>query len=104
MRPIVEYIAHPIVQIGEEAVQKLTQWIAHRKKGHGCSPLALFPYLTLQLRPTIKNKESNMKFISANLESLKQLYVDQLEHLHSAETQLMKALPKMIEKATDSQL
>ncbi len=45
-----------------------------------------------------------MKFISANLESLKQLYLDQLEHLHSAETQITKALPKMIEKATDPQL
>jgi ferritin-like metal-binding protein YciE len=45
-----------------------------------------------------------MKFVSANLESLKQLYLDQLEHLHSAETQITKALPKMIEKSTDSQL
>src|SRR5579859_8289637 len=46
----------------------------------------------------------NMKFISANLDSLRKLYIDQLEHLHSAETQITKALPKMIEKATDPQL
>lgn len=45
-----------------------------------------------------------MKFISANLKSLRQLYVDQLQHLHSAETQITKALPTMIEKSTDSQL
>lgn len=45
-----------------------------------------------------------MKFISANLDNLKKLYIDQLQHLHSAENQITKALPKMIEKATDPQL
>ena len=45
-----------------------------------------------------------MKFISANLGNLKELYIDQLEHLHSAETQITKALPKMIDKSTDLQL
>lgn len=45
-----------------------------------------------------------MKFMSANLDNLRKLYVDQLQHLHSAETQITKALPKMIEKATDPQL
>lgn len=45
-----------------------------------------------------------MKFISANLDSLKKLYIDQLQHLHSAETQITKALPKMIDKSTDPQL
>lgn len=45
-----------------------------------------------------------MKFLSANLENLKALYIDQLRQLHSAETQITDALPKMIEKASDSQL
>ena len=45
-----------------------------------------------------------MKFMSANLESLRELYIEQLQHLHSAETQITNALPKMIEKATDPQL
>lgn len=45
-----------------------------------------------------------MKFISANLDSLRKLYIDQLEHLHSAETQITKALPKMIDKSSDPQL
>ncbi len=45
-----------------------------------------------------------MKFISANLDNLRKLYIDQLQHLHSAETQITKALPKMIEKSTDPQL
>lgn len=45
-----------------------------------------------------------MKFLSANLENLKELYVDQLQHLHSAETQITEALPKMIDKSTDPQL
>ena len=33
-----------------------------------------------------------MKFISANLENLKALYMSELEHLHSAETQITDAL------------
>ncbi len=45
-----------------------------------------------------------MKFMSANLDNLRKLYVDQLQHLHSCETQITKALPKMIEKASDPQL
>lgn len=45
-----------------------------------------------------------MKFLSANLENLKELYIDQLQHLHSAETQITNALPKMIEKSSDPQL
>jgi ferritin-like metal-binding protein YciE len=45
-----------------------------------------------------------MKFFSANLDSLRKLYVDQLEQLYSAETQITKALPKMIDKATDGDL
>lgn len=45
-----------------------------------------------------------MKFISANLDNLKKLYVDQLRHLHSGETQIIKALPKMIEKSSEPQL
>ena len=45
-----------------------------------------------------------MKFFSANLDSLRKLYIDQLQQLHSAETQVTEALPKMIESATDPQL
>jgi ferritin-like metal-binding protein YciE len=45
-----------------------------------------------------------MKFLSENLDNLRKLYVDQLQHLHSAETQITKALPKMIEKSSDPQL
>lgn len=45
-----------------------------------------------------------MKFISANLDNLRKLYVNQLQHLHSAETQITDALPKMIEKSTEPQL
>jgi ferritin-like metal-binding protein YciE len=45
-----------------------------------------------------------MKFFSANLDSLRKLYIDQLQHLHSAETQITEALPKMIQSATEPQL
>ena len=45
-----------------------------------------------------------MKFFSANLDSLRKLYIDQLQQLHSAETQITEALPKMIEKSTSSDL
>jgi ferritin-like metal-binding protein YciE len=45
-----------------------------------------------------------MKFFSANLDSLQKLYIDQLQQLHSAETQITEALPKMIEKSHEPQL
>lgn len=45
-----------------------------------------------------------MKFFSANLETLRELYHNQLRMLLSAEQQITEALPKMIEKATDTQL
>jgi ferritin-like metal-binding protein YciE len=38
------------------------------------------------------------------LESLKDLYLEQLKDLHSAETQLVDALPKMAEKASSADL
>lgn len=38
------------------------------------------------------------------LDSLKKLFVHELKDLYSAETQIVDALPKMIENATDSEL
>src|SRR6266852_6858319 len=45
-----------------------------------------------------------MKFFSANLDSLRKLYVNQLQMLLSVEQQIIKAFPTMIENATDPQL
>ena len=45
-----------------------------------------------------------MRFFSENIDSLRQLYVNQLRTMLSAERQITDALPKMIDKATDQQL
>jgi len=45
-----------------------------------------------------------MKIFSANLDNLRKLYINQLQMLLSTEEQITKALPTMVEKATDSQL
>lgn len=45
-----------------------------------------------------------MKFFSENLESLRELYINELKKLLSMERQITEALPKMIDKATDTQL
>lgn len=45
-----------------------------------------------------------MKFFSADLDSLRDLYHNQLRMLLSTEQQIIDALPTMIEKATDVQL
>jgi ferritin-like metal-binding protein YciE len=45
-----------------------------------------------------------MKFLSANLETLRELYRNQLRMLLSTEQQITEALPTMIGKATDVQL
>jgi len=45
-----------------------------------------------------------MAIFSGNLENLRALYIDQLQHLLSMEMQLTEALPKMAEAATEPQL
>jgi ferritin-like metal-binding protein YciE len=45
-----------------------------------------------------------MKLTSLKLNSLRDLYVEELRDLFSAENQLVKALPKMAEAASDSHL
>ena len=45
-----------------------------------------------------------MKFFSANIDSLRKLYINQLQMMLSAEQQITDALPKMIDEATDTQL
>jgi ferritin-like metal-binding protein YciE len=59
-----------------------------------------------RLKDSVPNilKGVNMKFFSANLDSLRELYRNQLRMLLSAEQQITEALPTMIEKATDVQL
>ncbi|HEV2396379.1 MAG TPA: DUF892 family protein [Candidatus Sulfotelmatobacter sp.] len=45
-----------------------------------------------------------MRFHAAHIDNLRKFYVDQIEHLHSAEVQIAEALPKMIEAASDLEL
>jgi len=45
-----------------------------------------------------------MIFHLKHIDNLRKLYVDQIEHLHSAETQITAALPAMIEKADNPDL
>src|SRR5579862_4690824 len=50
------------------------------------------------------SKEIFMKFFSSNLDNLRKLYINQLQMLLSTEQQITEALPKMIDKALDTQL
>jgi len=45
-----------------------------------------------------------MKFLSEHLDSLRELYINQLRHMYSGETQITDALPKMIEAAASPEL
>src|SRR6266567_1176037 len=45
-----------------------------------------------------------MKLFSANFDSLRKLYVNQLQMLLSVEQQIINVLPAMIQNATDTQL
>jgi ferritin-like metal-binding protein YciE len=54
--------------------------------------------------PIFLKRSQKMKFFSANLETLRGLYRNQLRMLLSTEDQIIEALPTMIEKATDVQL
>jgi len=45
-----------------------------------------------------------MRFHPAHIDNLRKLYVDQIEHLISAEDQILEMLPKMVEAASDAEL
>jgi ferritin-like metal-binding protein YciE len=45
-----------------------------------------------------------MKFLSENFKELRPLYINQLRTLLSAEEQILRSLPTMVERATDEQL
>lgn len=45
-----------------------------------------------------------MKILSEHLDSLRQLYINQLRQMYSAESQITDALPKLIEAATAPEL
>jgi ferritin-like metal-binding protein YciE len=52
----------------------------------------------------LSHKESCMKFFSANLQDLRELYINSLEKALDMEQQITKTLPTMIDKASDPQL
>jgi ferritin-like metal-binding protein YciE len=60
--------------------------------------------IAIQIFQSKSSKGVPMKFFSGNIESLRELYVNELRTLLSAEQQITEALPKMIQKATDTQL
>lgn len=45
-----------------------------------------------------------MRFHPAHIDNLRKLYVDQIEHLLSAEDQILEALPTMVEAASEPEL
>lgn len=45
-----------------------------------------------------------MKLHFSRIDNLRKLYVDQIQHLHSAESQIIEALPKMIAVAEEAEL
>lgn len=45
-----------------------------------------------------------MKLRPARIDNLRKLYLDQIQRLHSAESQIIEALPKMIEAAEETEL
>lgn len=45
-----------------------------------------------------------MRLHAAHIDNLRKLYLDQIQHLHSSESQIIEALPKMIEAAENLEL
>src|ERR1041384_7023499 len=63
------------------------------------------PLLPCWLRQNnTKNQRLSRRKSAMELDTLKDLYVDELKDLYSAEKQLVKALPKMAKAANDPQL
>ncbi len=66
-------------------------------------PIGNLPLVNSLPTPAVRNPDT-MKLTSLKLNSLRDLFIEELRDLYSAETQLVEALPKMAEAATDSQL
>jgi ferritin-like metal-binding protein YciE len=76
-----------------------------RTKSKRTSELRLRHFLTLKAaRLAIIWKTQTMGLFAEKFETLRDLYVNELRDLHSAEQQLISAIPKMAEAATSSQL
>jgi ferritin-like metal-binding protein YciE len=72
-----------------------TQW---RKRNQSGTAIAL------KQGEKIINKNSSCAEGTMELDTLKDLYIDEIKDLYSAERQLVKALPKMAKAANDTQL
>src|SRR5215208_7107783 len=79
------------------AVAEMRMGILHLAARDGCrSPLP-------QLQQTAR-KGQVMGFFSKDIKTMDDLFVHTLRDIYYAENQILKALPEMIEKATDPQL
>ena len=79
------------------AVAKMRMGILHLAARDGCrSPLP-------QLQQTAR-KGQTMGFFSKDIKTMDDLFVHTLRDIYYAENQILKALPEMIEKASDPQL
>jgi ferritin-like metal-binding protein YciE len=58
----------------------------------------------MQRRIPAKQKDNPMGLFSKDIKTMNDLFVHQLQDIYYAENQLVKALPKMADKATDKQL
>jgi hypothetical protein len=52
----------------------------------------------------VEPKDTEMGLFTKDIKTMDDLFVHQLQDIYYAEKQLVKALPKMAEKATDKQL
>src|SRR5262245_8558161 len=75
-----------------------------------CAPISLEPRLTVSVWPAahyavrVSVMEAVMGLFSKDIKSMEDLYVHTLQDLYYAENQIVKSLPKMIDKATDAEL
>src|SRR5947207_12482710 len=62
------------------------------------------PHCSSQARNSPNVSEAVMRFNIAYIDNLRNLYAYQIQHLHSAEAQIIEALPEVVEAASDPEL
>jgi ferritin-like metal-binding protein YciE len=88
---------HPIARCWEAAVH-ISRRVRNARWPHRCRQDLRRP------PPWLDANLETMRFTSLKLDSLRDLLVEQLRDLYSAETQLVEALPKMTEAASSQEL
>ncbi len=96
-------VSHPLVDAFERAGKPGSREVPERPVQFTSTQRGTWPILSAWIAPNLE-WNITMGLFSKDIKTLNDLFVHQLQDIYYAENQIVKALPQMIAKATDSEL